>query len=115
MVMTTSKFRPPPFEPLVGKGVREISSGGFHSLALAAGGDQTGGSPAGHVGAPYQPTKGSQRIGFATADGGEEEEGDGADRPQTGATGVTEESGNADTESRAASRMSARYICMPLH
>jgi hypothetical protein len=58
---------------------------GFHSLALAAGGDgKSGGGGGGHVGAPYQPKKGGQRIGFATADGGEEEEED-TGRPMTGA------------------------------
>jgi len=101
-------------ELLVGKGTKEISAGGFHSLALAAGGDNSkSGGQAGHVGAPYQPKKSDSkgnRIGFATANGGEEE--DGEDRPQTGATGMTEESGGADTESRAASRMSARFFLL---
>jgi hypothetical protein len=40
---------------------------------------------------PYKPTKGGQRIGFATADGGEDEDEGG--RPETAVTGVTEDSG----------------------
>ena len=138
-------------ELLVGKNVREISSGGFHTLALSSGGDAKPGqagqvwqpcnTPSAfcmqrcrqhararalslciytcmyiytheveyniQVGQPYQAKKGGQRIGFATADGDDDDE-DGAGRPETGATGMTEESGGADTESRAASRMSGR-------
>ena len=60
-------------ELLVGKSTKEISAGGFHSLVLAAGGDEkrlhththththshthklTHSGAAGHVGTPYQP------------------------------------------------------------
>ena len=39
----------------------------------------------GTTGAPYQPKKGGQRIGFATAEGDEED--DAGDRPITGVSG----------------------------
>jgi len=90
-------------EQLIGKGVREISAGGFHSLALASGSGETAQGTG--IGAPYRPTGKNQRIGFATS---KDEDEDDDTRLKTANTGMTEDSGIADTESRAASRMSAR-------
>jgi hypothetical protein len=87
-------------DQLIGKGVKEISSGGFHSMALAMGG---GGGKGGAMGA-YQQKKGGQRIGFAT---GEEEDDGGGGRPETEMT-EGDDSVGGDTESRVASRMSGR-------
>jgi alpha-tubulin suppressor-like RCC1 family protein len=90
-------------EALQGKGVKDISAGGFHSMALASG---DGGKGGGAAGQPYVPSKKTNRIGFSAAEeeGAEEDE---KGRPQTAMTGVTEDSAG-DNESRAASRMSAR-------